>query len=402
MSSRFKRLVVAAVVVPFVLTLSGCTIARLALGISLGHVAIAATATSKYCVHQPNDVRVRVLCSLGFGNVAYTSIFTMVFFLIANLEAAEGSMMDPVVVQVPAGATGFRGTYTDGAGASGALAITAGLTQLPIDANSSLVAEAGMQLVLIDFPSPFATAPGAYRYTFDYDGGTNSIKAITVGVLQANGRTYYPPISSCITSFAEVPPIAIPESATPVDVAPQSLGTPIPCAEKTYSFPAAAPAAGSVEVVEYYHSGLDHFFVTWIPDEIAKLDAGTVIRGWARTGRTFRAFTAAQPGTSPVCRFYLPPAFGDSHFYGRGTAECDATSAKFPGFVLEEPRFMHLYLPTAGVCPANTTAVHRVFSNRADANHRYTTDSQVAATMVGRGWVAEGDGPDLVVMCAPM
>ena len=33
-----------------------------------------------------------------------------------------------------------------------------------------------------------------------------------------------------------------------------------------------------------------------------------------------------------------------------------------------------VFLPTAGVCPAGTTQVHRVFSNRQDANHRYMTD----------------------------
>jgi hypothetical protein len=36
-----------------------------------------------------------------------------------------------------------------------------------------------------------------------------------------------------------------------------------------------------------------------------------------------------------------------------------------------------------------------------DANHRYTTLRGLRDEMVGRSWVAEGDGPDLVVMCAP-
>jgi len=45
--------------------------------------------------------------------------------------------------------------------------------------------------------------------------------------------------------------------------------------------------------------------------------------------------------------------------------------------------------------------VYRVFSNRADANHRYTTDRATRDLMVARGWLAEGDGADTVVMCAP-
>ena len=107
------------------------------------------------------------------------------------------------------------------------------------------------------------------------------------------------------------------------------------------------------------------------------------------------------PGTSPVCRFYIPPALGNSHFFGRGPAECNATGQKNPSFVLEDPAFMHLVVPTAGVCPAGTTPVYRVFSNRPDANHRYMTDRAVRTQMVSTGWLAEGDGPDLVVMCGP-
>jgi hypothetical protein len=102
-----------------------------------------------------------------------------------------------------------------------------------------------------------------------------------------------------------------------------------------------------------------------------------------------------------VCRFYIPPGLGDSHFFGRGTTGCNDTKAKFPSFVLEDPLYMHVFLPTAGVCPAGTTQVYRVFSNRPDANHRYMTSRAVRDVMVSLGWLAEGDGPDLVVMCAP-
>jgi hypothetical protein len=164
--------------------------------------------------------------------------------------------------------------------------------------------------------------------------------------------------------------------------------------------PAGTPAV-PVQVVEYYHAGFDHYFVTWIADEIAKLDDGSVLKGWARTGRTMRAYKTAQAGTSPVCRYYIPPALGDSHFYGRGTAECTATGQSNPSFVLEDPQFMHMLLPAAGVCPAGTTPIFRTFSNRADANHRYMTDKLTRSQMVTFGWLAEGDGNDLVVMCAP-
>ncbi len=164
---------------------------------------------------------------------------------------------------------------------------------------------------------------------------------------------------------------------------------------------AARAGVEEVDVVEYYHAGLDHYFLTWRPGEIAALDAGTAIRGWKRTGAGFRAWSTPESGSSPVCRFYIPPAQGDSHFYGRGHAECEATARAQPQLVLEDARFMHLALPVAGTCPAATTPVYRVFSNRADANHRYTTDRAIRDRMVAQGWLAEGDGADRVAMCAP-
>jgi hypothetical protein len=159
------------------------------------------------------------------------------------------------------------------------------------------------------------------------------------------------------------------------------------------------PSVGTV--VEFYNASLDHYFLTHIAGEIATLDAGVSIRGWARTGQSIPVLASAQAGTSPVCRYYIPPDKGDSHFYGRGVAECEATGAANPSFVNEDPQFFHVVLPVAGACPAGTRSVYRVFSNRRDANHRYMIERSLRDTMVGRGWLAEGDGADLVVMCAP-
>jgi hypothetical protein len=162
--------------------------------------------------------------------------------------------------------------------------------------------------------------------------------------------------------------------------------------------PVTTPAIATV--VEYYWQTRDHYFISSAAAEIAALDAAPP-GGWMRTGRTFRTYAAAQPGTSPVCRFYLPPQFGDSHYYGRSTAECDGTHAKFPDFVYESPAVMYMLLPTEGVCPAGTVPVYRVFDGRLDANHRYMIDRAMRDQMMMHGWAAEGDGPDLVVMCAP-
>jgi len=162
------------------------------------------------------------------------------------------------------------------------------------------------------------------------------------------------------------------------------------------------PAPPVALAIEYYNQGQDHYFMTHIVNEIAILDAGVTIKGWTRTGQAFNVYTAAGTGTSQVCRFYIPPDKGDSHFYGRGSVECDATAQKNPSFIDEDPQFFHVILPTLGVCPAGTINVYRVFSNRPDANHRYMIDPAIRDLMVSQQhWLAEGDGPDLVVMCVP-
>jgi 6-phosphogluconolactonase (cycloisomerase 2 family) len=173
-------------------------------------------------------------------------------------------------------------------------------------------------------------------------------------------------------------------------------------ATRTFSFTVKSDVSvPTAVVVEYYNASLDHYFITWHTDEIAALDAGTTIKGWKRTSRTFGTYPSAQPGSSPICRYYIPPDQGDSHFFGRGTAECNATGAQHPSFELEDPTFMYMILPSEGTCPAGTIPVYRVFSNRADANHRYMTDRALRDAMVAMHWIAEGDGPDRVVMCAP-
>ena len=156
-------------------------------------------------------------------------------------------------------------------------------------------------------------------------------------------------------------------------------------------------------VIEFYNAALDHYFISSLEADIDALDSGA-IPGWERTGLTFNAYAAATAGASPVCRFYIPPAQGNSHFLSASPQECADVMQGYPTFELETPSAMYMVLPDpiTGACPAGMTPVYRVWNARADTNHRYLTDRELRDMMVADGGKAEGYGPDAVDMCAPL
>jgi hypothetical protein len=192
-----------------------------------------------------------------------------------------------------------------------------------------------------------------------------------------------------------------------------------------YLTPGAANPTKETLVVEYYYAGLDDFFITANQAEIQGLDSG-VHPGWVRTGLTFLAYSdpsVAPAGVSPVCRFYLLPQFGDSHFYSADPAECAATAAKFAGaWVEESPALFYIPLPdkTTFRCPANTRPVYRFLNQNNQIHHRYTAEVDARNCMyygsnptsdkdvdcsqfTTTTWTEEGNGvaPNLPIMCSP-
>lgn len=161
-----------------------------------------------------------------------------------------------------------------------------------------------------------------------------------------------------------------------------------------------------VKVIEYFNASLNHYFIAAESQpDVPALDSGA-IPGWTRTGRTFNAYAGAESGLSGVCRFYIPPAKGDSHFYSVRPEECDAiydaaynpahpAHATYAGFIYETGSAFVLDPPVDGTCPPTRVAVWRLWNQRIDTNHRYTTDPAIRAQMIAQGFVDEG-----IEMCA--
>lgn len=181
-------------------------------------------------------------------------------------------------------------------------------------------------------------------------------------------------------------------------------GTMAPNAPVNFNRDTGSVPAGAVTSVEYFHAGLDHYFISALAPDIDALDSGR-IAGWVRTGQSFRVHptqASGGAGVGPVCRIYIPPDRGDSHFFSASPTECSDTLTKFPFMTLETAAAFFVGVPdtVSGACAPGAIAVYRVWNRRPDSNHRYMTDRALRDSMVAAGGVAEGYGPDQVILCA--
>jgi hypothetical protein len=179
-----------------------------------------------------------------------------------------------------------------------------------------------------------------------------------------------------------------------------------PCSRKLSRF-FVYPDDGLAPVVEYFHPLLDHYFMTQNAAEIAALDAGAH-PGWQRTGQSFLAYRPGQTHFQlpAVQRFYGSPNAGlDSHFFTIDYADQFALTygPLSSAWALEADNAFEIGRPDQdGNCPAGQIPVYRLWNRRVDSNHRYTTNPAIKSQMIERGYVAEGYGPDVVDMCAPV
>jgi hypothetical protein len=161
----------------------------------------------------------------------------------------------------------------------------------------------------------------------------------------------------------------------------------------------SAASRADVTVVEYFHSGFNHHFITPVPAEIALLDAkAPPFQLWSRTGVTFRAYdsNAAPAGSVAICRFFNSSfAPKSSHFYAPKGLGCETTLANYPDWGLEDDRLFAVALPDAGgTCPGATVPVYRLYNNGLSGapNHRFVVSLAERQKMLDKGYLAEGNG----------
>jgi hypothetical protein len=172
-------------------------------------------------------------------------------------------------------------------------------------------------------------------------------------------------------------------------------------------------ARASVE--EFYHAGLDHYFLSADPLEQASLHAHPEL-GWHPTGEAFHAIAAVPWGPSAVfatprdvCRFYGSVQPGpNSHFYTGVPSECASLKALQASAPATQPRwnyegnaFYALGGTAGGNCPSTEQMVTRWFNGGSPAsggepNHRYAASASAAAEVKARGWILE-----LSAFCVP-
>jgi len=203
-------------------------------------------------------------------------------------QAIVKLMIDPLILEVPASAIQFTGYLTGAIGIASPLQITAGLTSIPIDAKTTLVAEPGMQLVIVDVPAGYVANPSArVSFYFHYiDQGHSPIKAIFAAKVPVGNTTYYPPLLPCVTDFASVPSVSF--GALSLAQLTALLSSVTPCDHKAYDFGAGTPPPAPANYqglwwnapansesgwgINFAHQG-DTLFASWFTYDV-------IGRGW--------------------------------------------------------------------------------------------------------------------------
>jgi hypothetical protein len=207
--------------------------------------------------YEPENVRY-VTCSYFIDGEPISSTVDLV-----GAFGLYGVLIDPLILEVPSDVISITSTYDTGSGAQPLPVGQAG--SFPVNPGLRITAEVGMTFLFLDMPGEVVAAlPG------DPNQGTNlsfslsyhrlippgpipptTIKPMVAGTLVVQHQNYYVPLLPCVTDFADVPAITLPQSNTPQHLE-MTLGDLIrnhdasPCNHVVHDFSGALPPPGLI------------------------------------------------------------------------------------------------------------------------------------------------------------
>jgi hypothetical protein len=260
-------------------------------------------------------------------------------------------------------------------------------------AGKTLVSASGSAQRTFTFPTNLPSSATAGRNVLI---GTQSFAALGIvspDFVVPDGFLF---IGSGSVNYANVDVVAYPALPTDGVMSIDRNGVPDINSPTNFAGRSGRIEAASVVngVIEFYNTGLNHYFVTANAIEATSIDGGGSGPGWIRTGNVFKS-----GGPNAVCRFYGVQEAGgpNGHFYTADPAECAQVKLD-PGWHFESLDFEIAPAAPGGTCPADLVPVYRAYNNRFaqhDSNHRITTNFAAYQQQIAVGWSGEG-----VVMCA--
>jgi hypothetical protein len=253
----------------------------------------------------------------------------------------------------------------------------------------------GYKLAAVDLPKPGIRSDGACETKYVPASAPLTVQAPPTGNYNIAFFIRVVPSVGCVASSSDCYEDV---SASPYINVQQRQAIPYrPDAIVPHVHPAWRETA---RAVEYFHAGLNHYFVTASSTEIDALDRG-ILSGWQRTGESFDVWTSGTGGRSRLCRFYGIVAGKGTHFYTAYEPECEGLMAHAPWQY--ESVLGYVELPGWKGCVLAPRPLYRLYNvgMGGSPNHRYTTSLDVRSAMVAQGWISEGYGDLGVIGCLP-
>jgi hypothetical protein len=172
----------------------------------------------------------------GFYECTYIidgDIITSTLYLLSEF-GITGVLIDPLILQVPADVSKVKALYDDGSGDKPLSVINTGHFQ--VMPGTAVTAEVGQKFLILELPSSVtnnlpegnpSTAPEfSYSLSFTRTQPITSpiqpmnIKMMLAGKVTVRGHNYYVPTLPCVTDFASIPALGVPQSNTLVNLQP--------------------------------------------------------------------------------------------------------------------------------------------------------------------------------------